>query len=577
MNGVGPAASGSPGALPDERFSPENLRRSAAELDERIARGEKNPDSLLEAAAMARMLDRHDDALRHVDSALRLAPGARGYLLRAEIMADSGELAASARAVAIAAKLEPTAACLCRGGAILETSDAFDAALLLLERAARLDPASVEARVQLARLLLWHGRFAAARAHAERAAALDPLRCEPARQQVAACLLEGKFARALALSDAALPRLGQDHEAWTLRGEALRRARRYDEAKAALRRARELCPQNLGAELNEVLVKLARGEPLSRHEIMTAIGQVPPGLYEDLNISAEEARDGRSLRRIVERALDALQGNRSWTPTFLWSETGRKRVVRHIRYYPRGCMVQVQARVRFGDYRLVLSQFDAIIRAAPEEGYPHSHRGEVRLWVGQYAGAKKDFSRSRELAPELLWPKVGLVAVALFQNRLDEAELALAKLDASESILLPWSVELHRRRSRHLEALAMAEKLQEPVPFRPHVWMNRALAHVALGQQAAAAELHAAFLRHVPEFCADIRAAGRLGSGSGLRTLKRLGTFFETGLAAMRGNRSRWMYTYFLPDGQMKTIRIQGIPRESIPVQLQAYSALYGD
>jgi tetratricopeptide (TPR) repeat protein len=409
--------------------------------------------------------------------------------------------------------------------------------------------------LELARLRLWRGDASSACRLAERALREEAWPAGAAHRTLgAARVLEGRLEAAVRELDLALAAVPHDAEARIWRGEAQRRLGNLAAARADLLEAERLAPLHLGLLLNLELLDLAEGR------------QAPADkrLYVQSRVPAEVSRMRRAFEAgpadaaaAAEGALKALGGNRSASPTFVM----RGKLADQVHFFPRDRLVELQSALRFGDAASVLSEFDRLAKLHPNEAYVYSHRGEVKLWLGRWAAAREDFERALKLNGELLWPKIGLGAALLFEGRVEEAlrRFELASDRTSDSIVCPWRGEALRLLGRPKEALREFDKLKEPLPFRPSAWLQRAMLAGTLGRRAEAERILRRLERHAPDFLSEA------GSAGGTQAV------LQRALEMMRGNRSRWMYTYFRAGG-LRALRFRGIDPASVPLDQRSHT-----
>lgn len=519
------------------------------------------------AVAMLKGMGEFPEALRQCEAWVRLAPDAEPWLATADIETYLGLWDRAGASIRTAATLGARDAdVLIQAAALSRQMLAFDRAFQLLRRAVRCDPQSVNAVAALAGLHLWRGEFRQAAQHAANAIALNPGHPAARRIRGAAAAMQGRPALALAALDAAIQLDPRDAEAFVWRAEVRRRLGRLQDALEDLTRSLALVPAQLGAFINSALVKLALGEP-----VPTELGDY---------IRSRVPREIADLKKefspySLERTLEHMKGNRSVMTTFARGRGRRLRLVQHLHYFPRDILVELQSTIRFGDADRVLGQFDRLVRRTPGEAYLYSHRAEVYLWVGRYGDAARDFRRARKLNPGLLWPKVGLTGVHLMRGEFARARdriEAIAKFGGSDSILGVWRGEIYRRLGDPERALAELGKVKEVLPFRPALWINLALTKGDLGDRDGQRELFLRLERHLGGFISDaVREAG-LKASDRRRPDAAIRRALEKALEMMRGNRSRWMYTYFTRAGELRHIRIRSVPANAVPPGLVGYS-----
>ncbi len=534
-----------------------------------------NPGSASLQLRMAYQLKnrrREQDALSHCEEALRLDPASSSaHLMRARLVYEMGLWERSLKAIKKAIATDPDSAPILMCAAeLLEEMGEYGAAVRHLRKVVRMSPRSLGAAVKMGRLELWHGRFRQARLCAQRALALDPSHGPAYIIRGAAAVLEGRYPKALADLDRAIELNPNEPEAYVWRGELHRLKRRLGPALADLDRALKDFPYHLGAFINIAIINRLMNKPVSPERRQYIASCVPKEIVV--------LRTGRQPvplpKKGLMRALASMKGNRSHKQTFLWGKGGRARLVDHIHYFPRNLLVDLQSKIRFGDADSVLEEFSWRLAQAPEEAYLYSHRAEVYLWVGRYADALSDFSRARSLNDALLWPKVGTAAVHLMQGQYAQALKLIqyaAKKGGTNSIISLWYGEIHRRMGDPAKALRTFDKIKEIPPFRPALWLNRALAMSTLGDREGPREILLALLRHLPEFMSDILHASGLSAqeSKDWRSDAVVQRLLEKGLEMMRGNRSRWMYTYYDDRDRLKIMRIHKIDPDLIPPGLR--------
>lgn len=490
-------------------------------------------------------LNRGEDekALAECLAGLALDPDDSGaHLLKATLEERLGLYSDVAASLKRGLKLasDPAAAAV-RAAGVWETMGEYDRADACLRAAAKGRSVPAETRLRAAREALWHGRWDEAKRLADAGLKSEPDSVEGLRARGAAHAAKKRWAAALADLDRCLALAPDDVEALMWRGEVFRRKGDAARARTDLKRAIELWHYPLGALLNLSILDGAGG--ITNSQLQYVQSRVPKEVA-DLSKSFTPAS--------LERVLTAMKGNRSLTTTYLFKNGGKTELVDNIHYFPRERLVQYQSNLRFGDPVRVLEHFDRLVKKSPQEAYLYSHRGEIHLWLGNYDRARADFARALKLNDYLLWPKIGLTAVAMMTDDLKEARTRLAFAEThggSESILLPWRVEFARRNGEHKKLLEVASRMAEPLPFRPHVWLNVALAKGALGDAAGRDAIRRELMEKVPGLMAD--AGGDL----------------EKALESMRGNRSRWMYTYF-HEGRLKLARLR-VDQATAPAQFQ--------
>jgi tetratricopeptide (TPR) repeat protein len=549
-----------------DRAQAKRFLREAAQADTEKGREAKSR-LLLEQAFDLQQRHREDEALSCIEEAATLVPASAHIAMRrAHLLSAVGLLGDSEKALTHALALgRSSAPTQFSGGQYWEDRGDYKAAQSCYLRARRLDPRHVGAAESLSRLYLWRGDLPETDRHAQAALKLNHHSVIAARCRAAALAQQGRLRPALKAFATYLKTTPKDGEGHVWHGEILRRIGQRRQAWAAFSRAEKLIPQSLGLLINRTLLRLAEGSPVPMEDEQQVSGVVPPEIA-DLRHKVSPDRPAE-WATMLNRARVCMSGNLSAVQTFVW----RRRLVRHIHYYPRHYPTQLQRRVRFGDADRVLHEFARLIRETPHEGYLHSHRGELYLWLGRYQEAKKDFALAGKYNPKLLWPKVGGGAALMFTGRPDQT---LEKMDyaaqhgGSSHIMLPWRGESLRRLGRYEEAQLIFSEMRMAFPFRPSIWINIALTKGALGDEAGMQDLYRRLCMGVPGLMRD--AANECGSNQAQSVL-------EQALGMMRGNRSSWMYTYFRADGSLQVARLKIEQVAAIPANLTAQRWAYID
>ena len=504
----------------------------------------------------------NEEALALCEKGLKAAPSPRAYMRRAELQASLGYKREVRDSVLSAAKLEPGSLELrVRAADLLEGIGEYAAAAEQLDAALALDAASAPALRRRAKLHLWRADGEPAAALAERVLTRDPKDREALRIRGGARVLLGDK-RARADLDAVIAADGRDCEAFCWRGELNRLEGALDASMADFRRAREIWPYPMAALVNMELIHVLRREPIPPVEHDLLFTRIPKEIFGWTGDRAT-SYDPEQAERQLKGVLAQMGGNRSLKSTFVRGEGESRRIIDHLHFFPRDGLMNLQATVRFGSYQRVISLLGEIIAENPDEAYPYSHRGEVLLWSGRYRDALADFSKARGLNDYLLWPKVGLGASHLLLDELPQAEelIEFAARSATDSIISTWRGELFRKLGRHERAVQELDKIKEPLPFRPAVWLNKGLSLAALGRVDEAAGILARLKKHAPEFVSDAESAAKSSEAPAV---------LGAALALMRGCRSSWMYCY-VKDERVKIIKLRDVPQDAVPPILRGY------
>src|SRR5262249_50060604 len=131
-------------------------------------------------------------------------------------------------------------------------------------------------------------------------------------------------------------------------------------------------------------------------------------------------RDGdtQAIGRVLERALAALGGNRTTSPTCIAaSGTGGPRLTRvPVRTAPRHASRRAMQRIRASSDAEGLRGLDEVIHRFPQSALPLCHRGELHLWLGRYAEARADLEAAILRHAATRWAHIGLTALDILEG-----------------------------------------------------------------------------------------------------------------------------------------------------------------
>lgn len=455
---------------------------------------------------------------------------------------------------------------------------------------------AAKARLALARLAIWSLETAEAREHL--AGVAEPgHEKEVIRLRAMIELFEGRPAEALAMLDEAAvrwPESNRDPELWIVRGEsllalgklagardALARSRRIENSVVAtvLGRRVELAIEDLpwwhlrekGAV--EVLREVARGkwrvlEPWSRRMSLRwwrERAHLRPEILESLasEVSSERLHACNVNRAAATALLDevkrSLGGNRSSSPTRVIADSNGTKRIEIWRVAPdaRQAASSLLHRLWFESPAEVLSRFEVVADRFPESPFPFTYRGELRLWLGDYAEALSDFEEAIRRQPTR-WAYIGRAAVYMLlgENRRANSAVSAGVRRFGNLVTATTHVyrgELRRRRGDLKGALEDLEIAVEQRPGRVAARMNLALTYEALGRRDEAGRELRRALNQVPGILwitADALGQ-RLPACIDMTTAAPL---LDHAFRLMRGNRSSWFYSMFDKDGRFRVL-----------------------
>lgn len=514
-------------------------------------------------------------ALEHAERALALQPDhAALWMERAGLHAtlDQREAAGHALEQALAQVGDDERTTYLReGGRVAIEAGEFELARRCFAEALARDPQQPDIHVRLGELASWAGDHAAARAEAERALALAPEHPGALRLRGGLAVLAGAWDEARELLARALAGDPKDYQAHVWLAELHLRTHAWEQAHAQLHHA----SMNSGGFLfvawllRFLVVEYEGARPTTiranRTEEFDAV------LRELVPEQAEQAlalRTSEALTGAIEAALLALRGNRSIHATHVIEG----RLVRlHARSGCRFASRWALQLLRAASPSECLAELDAVVAAYPESALPVCHRGELQLWLGNWADARSDLERAIELVTGTRWAYMGLSTLDLLEGEYERALEVNAHgvrvmMDTEGPAIYVFRGEAKRKLGRLDEALAELSQSVVWHPARASAAINLALTHAALGHHAELRELWRRLVFAQAEgLMSD--AAHELGltivgDGEWEPELDTKVRVLEHALRMMGGNRSSGLLTYWKGRGATKRLRfVQHWPR----------------
>ncbi|WAS89838.1 hypothetical protein [Nannocystis punicea] len=502
-------------------------------------------------------------AIAAARSGLRRAPGSAKLRMElAAALARAGHDHDCAVEVAEALRLAPPddAAAYHRAAlfALLETGDLAGAARHG-EAALGLQPADPPVALALADMSLWTGDRRAALARAD--AVTGPQGRAGARR------IRGQIALAdghvdLALEELELACRVPDPSAELSRAEALIRRGAWDPAHAALTRATAIGDGYLFAAwmlrflaaAGERPAPDAAVNPRQIEEFAEALAEVSP-------LGPAALADDRQ-GPLVEATRDALARmgcNRSAFATYHDGHVLKRMSTRTgVRHASR----QALQSIRSADPARALALLDAACARWPRSSLPLAHRGELRLWLGDDAGARADLEASIAINPRTRWAYVGLTLLA---HRTGDPAGALAASAAGITQMrgtVGPAVYAHRAGARAAtgDLAGALEDLEHAVashPARIGAWVELGLVHASARDQPGLARAFDHLRAHAPGLVSDAAAAvdrPAWGDMSFTPCPEDQTVILAEALAMLRGNRSSTCVTYITRAGQLRTV-----------------------
>lgn len=494
----------------------------------------------------------HDDvrAEAHARAAVAQDPSSTRTKMRVASLLLSLDRADDARALVdavIAETASPAAPLLAEAAQLYLALYAYEAAEALYERMLAVDPADPAAHVSLGTLRAWRGDAAGALAHAEAALANRPDPAGALGLRGAVRMLEDDPARALEDLDRATTLDRRDGSAAVWRCEALLRLDRLPEAFAEAQRAGDLSEDSSSHFAAQSLRCLILGRMGSFPGLPDyVLRQALQTLREAAPVSA--APPSRDPVVQLTEALRKLRGNRSYTATYV-SADGALVPLRE-QLSPRVASKRALWRfVATASAAEALAEFDRVHAQYPTSAEPYNYRGELYLYLGDTATARRQFERALELYVLSRWAYIGLAGAAVVEGRYEEALVHLQRgIDRAGTpgpTAYAYRGEAYRGLGRLDLARADLEHAVNSHPLRIGAWVNLGLVQAAQGDEAGLQATLARLRRQAPGLVADAREGLPDASPTAL---------LDAMLVLLRGNRASACVTYFTRDGRLRAV-----------------------
>ncbi len=526
-----------------------------AALDEALVRF---PESVaLHGAGAVRRAEMHDAerAAAHARTLLDLAGSSTGLTLRAATVLLSLGLEDEARAAADRAlatadddpKLRFHLADLARQVADYDAASERYASLLAL------DPDHTGARLALATLAAWRGEWATTLDHVTTLLAANPDDADALCLRGASRVSAGDPGGALDDLDRAAALQPGDPVAAVWRGEALLRLGRYAEALAETRRGGEQSDDIANHVAAQVVISLAQLRTdtfpgLPEYVLVPALAALRTDALAPTPGTPTPPED--DLDAALAESLTRLRGNRSPVATYVRSAD--RRLVR-LDVPPSPRVASKRALHRFvatGSLVEPMADLDRVHERAPHAAEPYNYRGEMHLYVGDAASAKREFERAIALYGRSRWAYIGMAGAWVLDGDHEEALRWLAEGIAQAGTPGPTAFvyrgEAMRCLGRAVEARADLTLSVRRNPGRIGAWVNLGLLEVSDGDLDAARAVLATLRRRGPGFYADASLA--LGSDDDPVAM------LTEMLSMLRGNRASSCVTYFTRAGQLRSV-----------------------
>jgi tetratricopeptide (TPR) repeat protein len=259
----------------------------------------------------------------------------------------------------------------------------------------------------------------------------------------------------------------------------------------------------------------------------------------------------------IEHALRRLGGNLGVRLTSLADGPDRLRWLDEIES-PRARAEHLQERLIHTDLEGVLADFRRFAEELPEVPTAVTYAAELHLWNGDYDRASAMFedvwARTRTR-----WGYVGGGAAAFLLGRHERALELWAEgareytyMDAEATFA--YRGELYLARDELDRARSDLEHAVAAKPYRLGAWVVLGLLHARAGDTAELQRCFARVEALAPVLVHLVRPAGLLDTSPAARE-----AILAAALAALRGNRSTVLYTFYIAD-QMHVVQAGALP-----------------
>lgn len=309
---------------------------------------------------------------------------------------------------------------------------------------------------------------------------------------------------------------------------------------------------SLPASLLRQVIEHRRSERAGKHlanSVRGLIATLEPGLVA-LGFEPERLRADLGRAEGAEAVLREL-----------WETLGSDRAPqgpRSARFDARRCLETIA--LFPGDE--VLRRFDALVAATPDDPMAVVHRGELRFWLGDAQGARRDFAESLRVRQGTRWGFIGQIGVYGLGGDLAMArEMARQEVAVLDSVGPSTHVYLGEALLEAGELDEAAERLDFAIDLHP----TRLGAQVSRAVIAARRGEREVLLRHVLGLrkvaapmlacaCDDAGVSQQAvwPDGTELGSDAVLGAVLGRARVAMRGNRSSSCLTWYGSDGTMR-------------------------
>lgn len=225
---------------------------------------------------------------------------------------------------------------------------------------------------------------------------------------------------------------------------------------------------------------------------------------------------------------------------------------------PRHAARAVLGTIRGAEPARVFERFSRVIAEHPGSALPVCHRGELRLWLGDVAGAEADLDAALAIEAHTRWAYIGRTMAALLRG---DPQAALAEDARGVAIMGGEGPAVHvhrgealRRLGRMTEAIAQLRRAVALHPGRVGAWINLGLAYAANGESSARSAVFERLRTRCPGLVSDAALACGVAAWGDGETVDDAAqeTVLAQALVLLRGNRSASLVTYVDSRGQLR-------------------------
>jgi tetratricopeptide (TPR) repeat protein len=218
----------------------------------------------------------------------------------------------------------------------------------------------------------------------------------------------------------------------------------------------------------------------------------------------------------------------------------------------------VQKSVRYQSPQAALDGFAALFERYPGSQHPYAFRGELHLWLGDYAAARADFCAALQCAMPTRWALYGLGAAATLEGDFREAShwFTLAKETIGDlGTVYAYRGDLAFETGQFDAARIDLQQAIARTPARVGAVLTLGLTHAAQGQDEALAKQFQAFVQLAPNLLADAAHELRLPPPAHADWIRdQQVVLLRQARRMLRGNRSSTCATYFTAAGELRVV-----------------------